>query len=90
MMRTERVMMYMTREERTQALGFARRRRSASAALAGDRDVQRFGGTVVFVADLARTCGFTDVDGRQPERFNPFGGRLASFLMLLPRSTSIS
>lgn len=43
----------------------------AVAALAGDSEVARHGGRVVHVADLARLYGFTDTDGRQPERFRP-------------------
>jgi NAD(P)-dependent dehydrogenase (short-subunit alcohol dehydrogenase family) len=41
----------------------------AVVALAGDPAVGRFSGQTLYVADLARTYGFTDVDGRQPARF---------------------
>ena len=41
----------------------------AVAALAADPDVARHTGRVLRVGDLARTYGFTDVDGRQPEPF---------------------
>jgi NAD(P)-dependent dehydrogenase (short-subunit alcohol dehydrogenase family) len=41
----------------------------AVAALAADREVMRISGTVQAVGDLARTYGFTDVDGRQPPPF---------------------
>ncbi|HUG25993.1 SDR family oxidoreductase [Piscinibacter sp.] len=41
----------------------------AVAALAADPAVLTKSGTVHLVADLARECGFTDVDGRQPEAF---------------------
>ncbi|GAU80897.1 3-oxoacyl-acyl-carrier protein reductase [Bosea sp. BIWAKO-01] len=41
----------------------------AVVALAADPDVGRHAGTVLHVADLARTYGFTDQDGTQPARF---------------------
>jgi NAD(P)-dependent dehydrogenase (short-subunit alcohol dehydrogenase family) len=41
----------------------------ALAALAADPDVGRHAGRVLHAADLARTYGFTDADGTQPERF---------------------
>ena len=41
----------------------------AVAALAADRDVLAHTGRTLHVADLARTYGFTDADGSQPERF---------------------
>jgi hypothetical protein len=40
---------------------------------AGDDEAIEKTGKVQFVADLAREYGFTDVDGRQPPRFNLFG-----------------
>ncbi|GGK27587.1 SDR family NAD(P)-dependent oxidoreductase [Salinarimonas ramus] len=43
----------------------------AVAALAHDPDVMRHAGRVVATADLARQYGFTDSDGRVPERFRP-------------------
>ena len=41
----------------------------AVVALAGDREVMRKTGQVLYVGDLAREYGFTDVDGRQPPKF---------------------
>src|SRR5262249_39983291 len=41
------------------------------AALAADPKVIDRSGTITFAADLARAYGFTDVDGRQPPRFDP-------------------
>jgi NAD(P)-dependent dehydrogenase (short-subunit alcohol dehydrogenase family) len=41
----------------------------AVAALAADRDVMEQSGRVLTVGDLARECGFPDVDGRQPLAF---------------------
>ena len=45
----------------------------AVAALLADPDVARHAGQVLHVADLAQTYGFTDRDGRRPERFVPQG-----------------
>lgn len=39
------------------------------AALAADPEVMRKTGLCLHVGDLAREYGFTDIDGRQPERF---------------------
>ena len=77
-MQTERVARTMTTEairrrfrydlsESTEYLG------RAVAALARDRRVLSKSGRIHFVADLAREYGFTDVDGVQVPRFNPFG-----------------
>lgn len=41
----------------------------AVAALAGDPSVLDKSGAVLYVGDLAREYGFTDLDGRQPEAF---------------------
>jgi NAD(P)-dependent dehydrogenase (short-subunit alcohol dehydrogenase family) len=41
----------------------------AVVALATDADVMARSGSVLCVADLARECGFTDVDGRQVPPF---------------------
>jgi NAD(P)-dependent dehydrogenase (short-subunit alcohol dehydrogenase family) len=41
----------------------------AVAALAADPDVQAKSGTVQLVGELARTYGFTDIDGRAPPPF---------------------
>jgi NAD(P)-dependent dehydrogenase (short-subunit alcohol dehydrogenase family) len=43
----------------------------AIAELAGDADVLARSGEVLYVADLAREYGFTDIDGRQVPRFEP-------------------
>lgn len=77
-MQTERVERAMTSDalkkqfrydlsESTEYLG------RAVAALAGDAKVLKKSGKIHFVADLAREYGFTDIDGRQVPRFNPFG-----------------
>ncbi|MBV9753902.1 MAG: SDR family NAD(P)-dependent oxidoreductase [Hyphomicrobiales bacterium] len=47
------------------------------AALAADRDVARFAGQVLHVADLARLYGVTDLDGSQPRRYEPLQPRNA-------------
>jgi NAD(P)-dependent dehydrogenase (short-subunit alcohol dehydrogenase family) len=41
----------------------------AVAALAADPDLMRWTGETLTAGDLARTYGFTDVDGAQPEAF---------------------
>jgi len=75
-MRTERVQMHLTTEalkkesrydlsETVEYLG------RGVAAMAADPEVIQRSGTVTFAADLARAYGFTDVDGRQPPRFDP-------------------
>lgn len=46
----------------------------AVAALAADPGVFEKTGQVLRVADLARACGFTDIDGRQPGPFEIDGG----------------
>lgn len=78
-MRTERVMKVMANDAKLQKrmrydlsetpeyLG------RAVAALAADRRVARKSGQICFVADLAQEYGFTDADGKQIPRFNPFG-----------------
>lgn len=63
---TERVRDAGMAEETTETPLYAGR---AIAALAADREVARHAGKVLHVADLARTYGFTDADGSQPERF---------------------
>jgi NAD(P)-dependent dehydrogenase (short-subunit alcohol dehydrogenase family) len=77
-MRTERVLMHMTSEELKKMTRFDLSESPeylgrAVAALAADPQAIRKTGTIAFVADLAREYGFTDVDGRQPPRFNPNG-----------------
>jgi NAD(P)-dependent dehydrogenase (short-subunit alcohol dehydrogenase family) len=63
---TERVRDAGMTEEATETPLYAGR---AVAALAADPEVARHAGKVLHVADLARTYGFTDADGSQPERF---------------------
>ena len=63
---TERVRDAGLAEETTETPLYAGR---AVAALAADPEVARHAGKVLHVADLARTYGFTDADGSQPERF---------------------
>ncbi len=75
-MQTERVLMKMTSEKLKRQFRFDLSESPeyvgrAVAALAADPKATRFSGQVVFVADLAREYGFTDVDGRQPGRFDP-------------------
>jgi len=41
------------------------------AALAADENIARYSGRILHVADLARLYGVTDVDGSQPERYQP-------------------
>lgn len=76
-MRTERVEASMTSEKIKKQFGYDRSESvlyvgRAVAALAADRGVKKKSGTVQFVADLAREYGFTDEDGRQVPRFNPY------------------
>ena len=66
MVRTEKVLeaaafLDLSNSESPQFLG------RAVAHLAADPNLERRSGTVVVAAQLARECGFTDVDGRQPE-----------------------
>ena len=63
---TERVRDAGLAEQATETPLYAGR---AVAALAADQDVMRHAGKTLHVADLARLYGFTDADGRQPERF---------------------
>lgn len=63
---TERVRDAGLAEQATETPLYAGR---AVAALAADPDVMRHAGQMLHVADLARLYGFTDADGRQPERF---------------------
>jgi NAD(P)-dependent dehydrogenase (short-subunit alcohol dehydrogenase family) len=81
-MRTERVERAMTSDDiRTQfrydlseSTEFVGR---AVASLAADKRAVRKSGRIHFVADLAKEYGFTDVDGSQRPRFNPFAGAAA-------------
>jgi NAD(P)-dependent dehydrogenase (short-subunit alcohol dehydrogenase family) len=63
---TERVRDAGLSEETTETPLYAGR---AVAALAADPEVARHAGKMLHIADLARIYGFTDADGRQPERF---------------------
>jgi NAD(P)-dependent dehydrogenase (short-subunit alcohol dehydrogenase family) len=69
-MRTERVMAAHARNPfdlgPTESPAYLAR---AVAALARDPAVKRVTGRILYVGDLARKYGFTDVDGRQPPRF---------------------
>lgn len=63
---TERVRDAGMAEQATETPVYAGR---AVAAVAADPDIARHAGQLLHVADLARSYGFTDADGRQPERF---------------------
>lgn len=67
---TERVRDAGLAEETTETPLYAGR---AVAALAADPEVARHAGKLLHVADLARTYGFTDADGSQPERYEIWG-----------------
>ena len=75
-MRTERVLMHMKTDaikkqfrfdlsETTEYIG------RAVVALAGDADAVKKSGKLLWVCDLAREYGFTDIDGRYIPRFDP-------------------
>jgi len=69
-MRTERIMAAHQKEPFDLALTESPRYLGrAVVALAGDPNVGKISGQVVYVADAARTYGFTDEDGSQPPRF---------------------
>jgi NAD(P)-dependent dehydrogenase (short-subunit alcohol dehydrogenase family) len=75
-MRTERVLMHMTTEERKRQFRFDLSESPeyigrAAAALATDPKVLRKAGQLLWVSDLAEEYGFTDVDGRRIPRFDP-------------------
>ena len=76
-MQTERVLMHVTTAEQKKMFRFDLSESPeylgrAVAALAADAKVLAKTGKVHFVADLANEYGFTDIDGRQVPRFNPF------------------
>ena len=76
-MRTERVVRFVSTDKLKKQFGFEHSESTeylgrAVASLAADARVMSKSGRVHFVADLAREYGFTDVDGRQVPRFNPF------------------
>lgn len=75
-MRTERVQLHMKTEEIKKTMRYDLSETPeylgrGVAALAADPKVLERSGTITFAADLARAYGFTDVDGRQPPRFDP-------------------
>lgn len=75
-MRTERVLMYMTSEKRKKQFRFDLSETPeyigrAVAALAGDAEVLRKTGQLLWVAELAKEYGFTDTDGRYIPLFDP-------------------
>ena len=77
-MQTERVMRNLSDEKTKTMFGFDKSESveyigRAVAALAGDPKAIKKTGRIHFVADLAKEYGFTDVDGRVIERFNPAG-----------------
>jgi NAD(P)-dependent dehydrogenase (short-subunit alcohol dehydrogenase family) len=77
-MRTERVLRSITTEELKKFFRFDLSESPeyigrAVAGLAADPDVLAKTGKIHNVADLAGEYGFTDVDGRNIPRFNPFG-----------------
>jgi NAD(P)-dependent dehydrogenase (short-subunit alcohol dehydrogenase family) len=76
-MRTERVQRHMQTEKQRKQFGYDHSETPeylgrAVAALAADRHVLKKTGRIHFVADLASEYGFTDTDGKQVPRFNPF------------------
>ncbi|HEY8206975.1 MAG TPA: SDR family NAD(P)-dependent oxidoreductase [Myxococcaceae bacterium] len=75
-MRTERVEMHMKTEELKKTFRYDLSETPeylgrGVAALAADPKAIERSGTITFAADLARAYCFTDVDGRQPPRFDP-------------------
>jgi hypothetical protein len=75
-MQTERVMMQMTSDEVKAQFRFDLSETPeflgrAVVALASDDGVIGKNGELLWVADLAREYGFTDVDGRLIPRFDP-------------------
>jgi NAD(P)-dependent dehydrogenase (short-subunit alcohol dehydrogenase family) len=76
-MRTARVVQMVNTPQLKKQFGFGQSESTeyigrAVAALAGDARVMTKSGKIHFVADLAREYGFTDIDGKQVPRFNPF------------------
>ena len=75
-MRTERVLMYMTTEERKKQFRFDLSESPeyvgrAVAAVAADSEVKQKTGQLLWAADLAKEYAFTDIDGRFIPRFDP-------------------
>lgn len=79
-MRTERVLMVLNTEKLKKQFGFERSETPeflgrAVAALAGDpKGAMTKAGKIVFVADVAKEYGFTDVDGKVIPRFQVQAG----------------
>jgi NAD(P)-dependent dehydrogenase (short-subunit alcohol dehydrogenase family) len=76
-MQTERVLRAMKTEELKKMFRFDKSESveylgRAVAALAADPQVMDKSGRLLFVGDLAKEYGFTDVDGRYIPKFNPF------------------
>jgi hypothetical protein len=81
-MRTERVARTMTSDEIRKQFRYDLSESTeyvgrAVASLAADRKALAKAGRIHFVADLAKEYGFTDIDGTQRPRFNPFAGAAA-------------
>lgn len=77
-MRTERVQMHLKTEQMKKAYRFDKSESTeyigrAVAALAADPKAPAKTGRLLWVADLAREYGFTDIDGRYIPRFDPHG-----------------
>jgi NAD(P)-dependent dehydrogenase (short-subunit alcohol dehydrogenase family) len=75
-MRTERVLMHMATEEIKRQFRFDLSESveyigRAAAALAGDTEVMRKTGKLLWAAELAKEYGFTDIDGRVIPLFDP-------------------
>lgn len=75
-MRTERVLMYMTTEARKKQFRFDLSESveyigRAAVALTADGKVLKKTGKLLFVADVAKEYGLTDVDGRYVPLFDP-------------------
>jgi len=75
-MRTERVLMHMTTAARKKQFRFDLSESPeyigrAVAALAADRRVLKKTGQLLWACDLAQEYGFTDIDGRLIQRFDP-------------------
>ena len=83
--------MYMTTEKRKKQFRFDLSETPeyigrAVAALAADSKVMRQTGRLLWVSDLAKEYGFTDVDGSHVPRFDP----AASLKPFPPRSAPYS
>jgi NAD(P)-dependent dehydrogenase (short-subunit alcohol dehydrogenase family) len=72
LVRTERAIAAGLGDEASESPLYAGR---VLAALAADREVARFGGKILHVADLAQLYRVKDVDGTQPPRYKPSWNR---------------